>query len=269
MATIETTPAPAPPVHPRFTGKWVMVTGAGTGFGSALARRAAAEGADVIVHYNRSAGGAERTAEAVRAGGRQAVVVQGDLRSWDDIRRMADQAWEASGGLDVLVNNVGDIATDQMSWRDIDEAVVDRVLAVDIKGTMLMIHEHGTRMLERGRGAIVNIGSTVVVRGSPRAPQYAAGKYGMLGLTKSYAAAFAPTVRVNAFGPGFMATESTLARDDWRNGRRDRVLSQTPMSRIPGPDELAGAALWLATEETAHMTGNFIMCDGGYSMIGA
>jgi 3-oxoacyl-[acyl-carrier protein] reductase len=101
------------------------------------------------------------------------------------------------------------------------------------------------------------------------APQYAAGKYGMLGLTKSYAGAFAPTVRVNAFGPGFMETSSTLERSDWNSGRRERVLSATPLGRIPGPEELAGAALWLATRDASHMTGNFIMCDGGYSMIGA
>jgi 3-oxoacyl-[acyl-carrier protein] reductase len=257
------------PAFPRFADRWVMVTGAGTGFGATIARRAALEGGNVVVHYHSSEAGANRTAEAVKALGRQAVVVQGDLKRWSDIKAMTEKAWTSTGGLDVLINNVGDIATDQMSWKDIDESVVDRVLAVDIKGTMFMIHENGSRMLDRGRGAIVNIGSTVVVRGSPRAPQYAAGKYGMLGLTKSYAAAFAPTVRVNAFGPGFMETESTLGRDDWLNGRRERVLSQTPMRRIPGPEELAAAALWLATDDASHMTGNFIMCDGGYSMIGA
>jgi NAD(P)-dependent dehydrogenase (short-subunit alcohol dehydrogenase family) len=124
-------------------------------------------------------------------------------------------------------------------------------------------------MLERGKGNIVNIASTVVVRGSPRAPQYAAGKYGIIGLTKSYAYAFAPTVRVNAFGPGFMETEAILNRFDWNHGRKERVLSQTPMGRVPAPEELAAAALFLATDDAAHMTGNFIMCDGGYSMIGA
>ena len=257
------------PVYPRFAGKWVMVTGAGTGFGAALAKRAAAEGANVVVHYNTSETGAKRTAEFVRASGGQAKIVRADLRSWEEIKAMTNEVWEFTGGLDALVNNVGDIATDQMSWRDIKEEVVDRVLAVDIKGTMLMVHENGERMLAQGRGAIVNIASTVVVKGSPRAPQYAAGKYGIIGITKSYAAAFAPTVRVNAFGPGFMETESTLTREDWNNGRRERVLSQTPMGRIPPPEELAAAALWLATEDTSHMTGNFIMCDGGYSMIGA
>jgi 3-oxoacyl-[acyl-carrier protein] reductase len=256
-------------IFPRFAGRWVMVTGAGTGFGATIALRAAAEGANVIVHYNSSEAGARRTAAGVEALGGQSMLVQADIKSWVDIKRMAGEVWELTDGLDVLINNVGDIATDQMSWRDIDEDVIDRVLAVDIKGTMLMIHEHGLRMLARGRGAIVNIGSTVVVRGSPRAPQYAAGKYGMLGLTKSYAAAFAPTVRVNAFGPGFMENESTLSREDWNNGRRERVLSQTPMGRVPPPEELAAAALWLATDDASHMTGNFVMCDGGYSMIGA
>ncbi|MDA8081152.1 MAG: SDR family oxidoreductase [Actinomycetota bacterium] len=257
------------PAYPRFAGKWVMVTGAGTGFGATLAQRAAAEGANVIVHYNSSEAGAKRTAEFVKAFGGQSKIVRADLKSWEEIKAMTNEVWDYTGGLDVLVNNVGDIATDQMSWRDIKEEVVDRVLAVDIKGTMLMVHENGERMLARGRGAIVNIASTVVVRGSPRAPQYAAGKYGILGITKSYAAAFAPTVRVNAFGPGFMETESTVTREDWNNGRRERVLSQTPMGRIPAPEELAAAALWLATEDASHMTGNFIMCDGGYSMIGA
>lgn len=134
---------------------------------------------------------------------------------------------------------------------------------------MLMIHEVGARMVEQGHGAIVNIASTVVVRGSPRAPQYAAAKYGILGLTKSYAAAFAPTVRVNAFAPGFMETAATLSRADWQSGRRERLISMTPAGHIPLPEELAGAALFLATEDAAHMTGNFVVCDGGYSMVGA
>lgn len=256
-------------VFPRFEGRWILVSGAGTGFGRTIAQRAAAEGANVVVHYNTSAGGAETTAEIVRSLGREALVYRADIKRRDDVRAMIDAAWHATGGIDVLINNVGDIATDQTDWREIDEAVIDRVLAVDIKGTMFMIHEAGTRMLERGRGNIVNIASTVVVRGSPRAPQYAAGKYGILGLTKSYASAFAPTVRVNAFGPGFMETDAILNRPDWKSGRKERVLANTPMGRIPRPEELAAAALFLATDDAAHMTGNFIMCDGGYSMIGA
>ena len=105
--------------------------------------------------------------------------------------------------------------------------------------------------------------------GSARAPQYAAAKYGILGVTKSYAHAFAPTVRVNVFAPGFIETEATLGRKDWQSGRGDQLRSLTPMGRIPGPAELAGTALFLATDDAAHMTGGYMVADGGYNMVGA
>lgn len=258
------------PVFRRFEGRSVMVTGAGTGFGAELAVRAAREGAsDVVVHYHSSEAGARETARRVSEAGAKPTVIQGDITSYADIRRMAEQVFADLGGLDVLVNNVGDIDTGTMSWRELTEESIDRVLAVDIKGTMLMVHEFGQRMVERGHGAIVNIGSTVVVRGSARAPHYAAGKYGLLGITKSYAAAFAPTVRVNIFAPGFMETASTLARKDWREGRRETLLSLTPLKHIPKPEELAGAALFLATADAAHMTGAYVISDGGFNMVGA
>jgi NAD(P)-dependent dehydrogenase (short-subunit alcohol dehydrogenase family) len=258
------------PPPQRFSGRSLMVTGAGTGYGAEIAVRAAQEGAGtVVVHYRSSAAGAEQTAERVRAAGATALLIQGDIVSWDDIKRMAATTEEELGGLDVLINNVGDMASEQDSWRDITEELIDHTLAVDIKGTMLMIHEFGTRMLERRRGAIVNIGSTVIVRGSPRAPQYAAGKYGVVGLTKSYAKAFAPHVRVNTFAPGFMTTERVLNRADWKSGRGDQLARDTPAGRIPEPEELAGTALFLASDEAAHITGSYMICDGGYSMLGA
>ena len=123
-------------------------------------------------------------------------------------------------------------------------------------------------MLEQGHGCIVNIGSTVVAHGSPRAPQYAAAKYTVIGLTKSYAAALAPMVRVNVFAPGFMATEATLARQDWTSGRAEK-LRPDPDGPDSGPEELAGAALFLASDDAAHITGGFLVADGGYTMVGA
>jgi len=256
-------------VFQRFEGKTVLVTGAGTGFGSAIAYRAAQEGARVGIHYNRSRDGAEATAARVRQIGVEASLFQADISSWDAVKTMAEAVFEEFGRLDVLVNNVGDVATEQMSWRDITQELIDRVLDVDIKGTLYMHHEFGTRMMDQGWGSIINIGSTVIVRGSPRAPQYAAGKYGVLGLTKSYANAFAPTVRVNAFAPGFMETEATLSREDWNTGRREKLISSTPAGRIPPPEDLAAAALFMATDDAAHMIGNYLIADGGYNMIGA
>ena len=239
----------------RFEGRTCVVTGAGRGFGRALAIRAAQEGAQVAVHYNSSRVGAEDTAATIEKDGGRALLVQADISSWDAVRTMADHVFAELGRVDVLVNNVGDVATEQMSWRDVTQELIDRVIDVDVKGTLYMLHEFGSRMLDQGGGAIVNIGSTVVVRGSPRAPQYAAGKYGVMGLTKSYANAFAPTVRVNAFAPGFMTTESTLVREDWNTGRREKLIAGTPAGRIPPPEEMAAAALFLATDDAAHMIG--------------
>jgi 3-oxoacyl-[acyl-carrier protein] reductase len=260
---------PSPSFPRRFAGRRVLVTGAGTGYGAEIAVRAAQEGARVAVHYNRSAEGAERTVGRIKEAGSEAFTVQADISRYDDIRRMADEVFTRFGSLDVLVNNVGDVAADQMSWREISEESIDRVLAIDVKGTMLCTHEFGTRMFDQGHGCIINIGSTVIVRGSPRAPQYAAAKYGILGITKSYAAALAPAVRVNTFAPGFIETEATLNRHDWKSGRREQLISRTPMGRIPAPAELAGTALFLATDDAAHMTGVYLNADGGYNMIGA
>ena len=132
-------------------------------------------GANVIVHYN-SSRGPEKTARAVEAYSREAWVLKAILREGSEIKAAASDTSNHVGVIHALINNVGDIATEQMSWRDRDVSIVDRVLEVDIKGTMMMIHEFETRMLEQGHGATVNIGSTVVVNGRPRAPQYAAGK---------------------------------------------------------------------------------------------
>jgi 3-oxoacyl-[acyl-carrier protein] reductase len=254
----------------RLDGKFVLVSGAGRGFGASIAKAMAKEGANVAIHYNSSLSGAEKVAEFVQSLGREAITVQGDITKWSDVKRIADTVFRRFGRLDVVVNNVGDMASEQKSWRDISEEAIDHVLAVDIKGTMLMIHECGTRMLDQeGGGVVVNIGSRVVVAGSPRAPQYAAGKYGIIGLTKSYARAFAPKVRVNAYGPGFIETERLLSRAEWKTGRREEILKNTPLNRIQQPDEAVGPVIFLASDDSRHITGGFLISDGGLSMIGA
>ena len=253
----------------RFQNKVVFVTGSGRGFGAVLANAFAKEGADIVVHYNSSGAGAEAVAKAVRAMGRKALVVQGDIAKLADVQRITAQAYTEFGRVDVLDNNVGDMAIDQKSWRALDEKVIDHTLAVDIKGTMFMTHEVGSRMMDGSGGSIVNIGSQVVIAGSPRAPQYAAAKYGVIGITKSYARALAPTVRVNTLGAAFMETEALKNRDDWKNGRREEVLRQTPLGRIAAPEDMVGPVLFLAGEESRHMTGQFLLCNGGLAMVGA
>ena len=254
----------------RLEDRVAVVTGAGTGLGAVTAVALAAEGAHVAVHYRRSRDGAEQTAQAVRDAGREAATVQGDIADWNDVQRMAAEVVDRFGRVDVLVNNVGDMAAHQMSWRELDPASIDHTLAVDVKGTMLMTHEFGRRMLDdQQSGAIVNIGSRVVVEGSPRAPQYAAAKYAIIGITKSYAHALAPHVRVNTLGPGFVETPALLEREDWKSGRREQVLANTPLGRIPAPADIVGPVVFLASDDSRHITGAFLLCDGGHSMVGA
>jgi 3-oxoacyl-[acyl-carrier protein] reductase len=253
----------------RFQDKTVLVTGSGRGFGAVLATAFAREGANVIVHYHTSSTGAEETATAVRALGRRTMLVQGDIAKHGDVKRITESSFAEFGHVDVLVNNVGDMALDQKSWRELDETVIDHTLAVDIKGTMFMIHEVGSRMMDGKGGVIVNIGSQVVIAGSPRAPQYAAAKYGVIGLTKSYARALAPNVRVNTLGAAFMETEALKNRHDWKTGRREEVLRQTPLARIATPEDMVGPTLFLAGDDSRHMTGQFMLCNGGLAMVGA
>jgi 3-oxoacyl-[acyl-carrier protein] reductase len=252
----------------RFKNKSVLITGAGRGFGRTLALAFAREGADVMVHYNSSAAGAEETAAEIRALGRKAATVKGDIASRAAVLAITGASYEAFGRVDVLVNNAGDMALDQKSWREFDEKVIDHTLAVDIKGTMLMIHEIGSRMVDSDGGVIVNLGSQVVVAGSPRAPQYAAAKYAIIGLTKSYARALAPKVRVNTLGAAFMETEALKNRHDWKTGRREEILRQTPLARIATPEDMVGPTLFLAGDESRHMTGQFLLCNGGLAMAG-
>ena len=253
----------------KLQDKFVLITGSGRGLGATLAIGVADEGAHVAVHYNTSAEGAERVAEQIRARGRQSFTVQGDISKLADVQRIAETVFAKFGRLDALVNNVGDMAVQQTSWRQLSEPLIDHILAVDIKGTMFMVHEIGSRMVEQGSGSIVNIGSRVVVAGSPRAPQYAAAKYGIIGITKSYALALAPAVRVNTLGPGFIETETLKNRQDWKSGRREKILSSTPLGRIAQPTDIVGPVVFLASEDSRHMTGVFLLCDGGLSMVGA
>ena len=254
----------------RLEGRVALVTGAGRGLGVAIAEGLAREGADVAVHYRSSDAGARETAERLRGLGREAITVQADIAVWDDVQRLAREVVDHFGRIDVLVNNVGDMAATQMSWRELTPESLDHTLELDVKGTLLMTHEIGRRMLDdQQSGSIVNIGSRVVVEGSPRAPQYAAAKYAIIGITKSYAHALAPHVRVNTLGPGFVETEALLAREDWRSGRREAVLSRTPLGRIPTPDDVVPPVIFLACDDSRHITGAFLLCDGGHSMVGA
>ncbi|MDH2899501.1 MAG: SDR family oxidoreductase [archaeon] len=253
----------------RFQHVNALVTGAGRGFGSLIAMALAKEGANVVVAYNNSKDGAQKISDEIKALGRKSITTKVDITKWDEVKSMAEKIWNEFGRLDLLVNNSGEVSSNQMSWREITEEAIDQTLAVDIKGTLFMIHEIGKRMFERKSGTIVNIASNVIVTGSPRAPQYAASKYGVIGLTKSYALAFAPWVRINAACPGYMDTKATTSRKDWTAQRRKWIVDHTALKRIGKPEHIVPLVLFLASDDSIHMTGNIVIADGGFSMPGA
>jgi 3-oxoacyl-[acyl-carrier protein] reductase len=259
----------APPGR-RLQDRVVVVTGSSRGFGRLIAIAAAEEGASVVVTYLSSKAAAEQVAESVRVHGGKALVQRCDVAALGDVKSLADATWDTFGRCDVLVNNAGETAPDKMTWRDLREEWIDEIFSLDIKGTMFAMHVFGERMLDRQKqGNIVNIGSNVISTGSPRAPEYAAAKYGILGLTKSYALALAPYVRVNYAAPGYMDTESLAKRRDWTPERRKFVVNNTPLKAIGDPGNLVPVVLFLASDDSIHMTGNTLICDGGFSMPGA
>ncbi len=251
----------------RFAGQKVLVTGAGRGLGSQIALAFAKEGADVAVHYHASAEGAEKVAAEIKGMGRDAFTVQADVTKWDDVRRMADEVWRRWGRLDILIHQVGEMVTNQMSWREMKtEADVRKAIDVDALGSLLVIHEVGRRMYDLQKyGTIVAMASNVLTTGSPRAPQYAAGKFGVVGVVKSYANAFAPWVRVNAVAPGYIETEATKARPDWPK-RRKFVLQNTPLKRICQVEDVIPVIMFLASGDSGFITGHTIYVDGGFTM---
>jgi 3-oxoacyl-[acyl-carrier protein] reductase len=255
------------PPGKRLQGQNAVVTGSSRGFGRTIALALAGEGANVTIHYAKSTKDAEEAVKDVKKFGVDSFAVQADIKDFNQVKSLADKVWAKWGRCDILVNNAGETAATMMSWRDLSPEVVEETLGLDVKGTLYSTHEFGRRMLDQQKsGVIVNIASNVIVTGSPRSPVYAAAKYGVIGITKSYALALAPFVRVNAVAPGYMDTPSLRARKDWTEQRKKWIVDHTPLRAIGNPDNISHIVVFLASQDSFHMSGNTIICDGGFSM---
>jgi 3-oxoacyl-[acyl-carrier protein] reductase len=248
----------------RLAGKIVLVTGASSGIGSAIALGCAREGADVAVTYRGNAAGAEETALAIRGLGRRAEVMRVDISRDAEIEALAAALRERFGRVDAWINNAGaDILTGaggRLSRRE----KLDLVLAVDLRGTILASWAAVEMMRERG-GVIVNMSWDHVSLGmaGENPGLYSAAKGGIASFSKSLARSVAPRIRVNVLAPGFIQTAfGDQADSDWRR----EVEARTPLGRWGTPDDLVGAAVFLASDESRFMTGQMIMVNGGVVM---
>ena len=244
----------------RLDGKLALVTGSATGLGAAIALGLAEAGASVACHGNRRP--AEETSEKIRALGRVARSFAADLSQSDGADSLYQAVLGAMGPPDVLVNNAGTIYREPAEDHDLQAWMT--VVQVNLNSVFRVCQLAGRSMLERRQGKIINIASLLSFQGGIRVPAYAASKGGVAQLTKALANEWAQrNVQVNAIAPGYFRTENTTAlrQDEVRNSQ---ILARIPAGRWGEPEDIAGAAVFLASPASDYITGEVLVVDGGW-----
>ena len=244
----------------RLDGKLALVTGSATGLGAAIAVALAEAGAAVACHGNRRP--AEETSEAIRALGHKSGSFAADLSQPDGADRLYEAVLAGMGSPDVLVNNAGTIYREPAEDYDLQAWMT--VVQVNLNSVFRLSQLAGRGMLERRQGKIINIASLLSFQGGIRVPAYAASKGGVAQLTKALANEWAPrNVQVNAIAPGYFRTENTTAlrQDEVRNSQ---ILARIPSARWGEPEDIAGAAVFLASPASDYVTGEVLVVDGGW-----
>jgi 3-oxoacyl-[acyl-carrier protein] reductase len=245
-----------------LSGKVALVTGGSRGIGRAIALALATQGASVAVNYASNASAADEVVQRIASCGGKAVAVQGDVAQGDDAKRLVDETIAAFGALHILVNNAG-LTQDELLLR-MSEQQWDRVLDVDLRGAFLCTKAALRPMIRQRWGRIINIASVAGLVGNAGQANYAAAKAGLIGFTKSVAKEVASrNVTANAIAPGLVQTEMTTGLTE---GQQQAVLMMVPLGRWATPEEIAPAAVFLASEESAYVTGSVLAVDGGLVM---
>src|SRR5712671_716722 len=244
-----------------LSGKVVLVTGAQQGIGRAIALRCAAAGADVAVNWLDDEGAANDIADEIRASGRRALTVRGDVGQLAEVEAIVAAVETQLGPIDVLVNNAG--VFPRVPFLELCESDWDFVLGVNLKGSCFCAQAVARRMVAAGRsGAIINLTSGAAYRGSPRGVHYCASKGGVVSLTRQMALELAPhRIRVNAIAPGL--TDTAQPRYGSTEAEIATTASAIPLGRIAQPDDIARTAVFLASDEAGFVTGQILHVNGG------
>jgi 3alpha(or 20beta)-hydroxysteroid dehydrogenase len=245
---------------PRLQGKVALITGAAGGIGDASARAFAREGAHVLLTDADGDGVRELASEL----GERAGAHRHDVTSEDDWRAVVAWALEGHERIDVLLNNAGVFLAAPLTETSVEQ--FRRVMDVNVLGSFLGMRAVAAEMSERGAGSIVNVSSVAGLTGSPYLTAYAASKWAVRGMTKVLAKELARSgVRVNSLHPGQIDTEMNARQRERTPELVDRLIAAIPMRRIGTPHEVAQAAVYLACEESAYVTGSELVIDGGTS----
>jgi 3-oxoacyl-[acyl-carrier protein] reductase len=245
--------------------KSVLVTGASSGIGRAIALRCARAGADLAITYRSNRVGAEDTARAIQDVGRRAEIVRTDISRDKDIHALVERLGDIFERVDVWINNAGaDILTGE-AGRLSPLQKLDAVLSVDLRGTVMASWAAVGLMRKQSGGTIINMAWDHVKHGmeGENPGIYAAAKGGVASFSRSLAREVAPAIRVNILAPGFI---ETAFGEGANPGFRQQVIDMTPLGRWGKPDDVAGAAVFLASDDAAFLTGQTIMVNGGVVM---
>ena len=241
-----------------FSGRVVFVTGAGSGIGAATARHLAASGADVAVSGLPSDPIDEVAAE-IRDSGRRAIAVAADVADFDDVQAAIDRTVRELGALDHAVNCAG-VAPILVPLAEMSLEDWRRVISVNLEGVLHCLRAELPVMLARGGGSIVNVASVQATRPLAHGSPYTAAKFGVVGLTKNVALENAAHgIRVNSVSPGVTDTPMVAAEP----AVSAAIAAAVPMGRIARPEEIAGAAAFLLSDEASYVTGADLVVDGG------
>lgn len=243
-------------------GRHALVTGASRGIGRAVALAFAAEGASVALNFAGNVAAAEAVRAEIESAGGKAILVPADVSDENAVEDMVKTVTEAFGSIDILVNNAG-ITRDGLLLR-MKEEDWDAVLNTNLKGVFLCTKAISKFMMKKRYGRIVNMASVVGVTGNASQANYAAAKAGVIGFTKAMAKELASRgITVNAIAPGFIRSDMTDVLPD---KVKEAMLAEIPLGRAGEPADVAKAALFLASDQAAYITGQVLKVDGGMVM---